>query len=280
MEKAPRITYSPDGILELHKTIEQDSIIESPVFQRKIENIANNSKYELSLEDKELTIKLDPSEFLVNKEQHFQNPEADKLIDDLTSFTYFDYQDKREGVFSLGFWSKLGAEGKIHTQFQRWVNSKGFSEEVARDCIKAMALPFNKEVQKQAKKEFEFYTVDNNQIAISGIFRIVSRNEEFNFMKIDHADSIGYKRGKVLWNWIDISTLGGCACWGPSGEERMDVQISDEINHLYSMLPHNVDTATQSVSLVLGMARLAYEASIYDGEEDILEHAEFFPSRW
>lgn len=104
----------------------------------------------------------------------------------------------------------------------------------------------------------------------SYMFRAVSKLEPFGV----YEDASG-RRGKVAWNWIDLSTIGNCACWGVDGEKRGRIYIRDESTRLYEMGPHNVDSSVQSLSLVLGAAALAYRAAMYKGTEGILDNAEW-----
>ena len=138
-----------------------------------------------------------------------------------------------------------------------------------------MALVYDQETQDDAQEDFIYEQSAGDQVAMGGLFRIVSRSEEFRFSSIEDTGEEGIVRnGKVRWNWIDISTIGSCACWGPAGEERSRMLLHSPITRLYNMDPHNVDFAMQSLSLVLGMAVLADEASRYEGEEDIFADAE------
>lgn len=275
-EIAPRITYSPEGILELHRTVDEETRENSSFLNRRIEMVSNNPGYEVVEDGSEITVRVNIKEELGEADSYFQNPQADKIIENLNIFTYFDYTDKRDGVFSIDSWYKNGADGKIYPQFQRWLNNGGLSDEVARECIRAMVLPFDKATKAEVEKDYTYASQSNSSVAESHILRVVSRREEFRISKFVLDQEIpGYRNGSVEWNWIDITTIGGCACWGPSGEERDSVMITPDFNHLYIMKPHNVDTAVQSLSLVLGMASLAYRAALYEGTEDILANATF-----
>ena len=104
----------------------------------------------------------------------------------------------------------------------------------------------------------------------------VSRREQFGVHVYDDSgESRTNEYVEVAWNWMDLSTIGDCACWGVAGDDRGWVDISPETNRLYEMGPHNVDYALQSLSLVLGAATLAFATAQYEGKEDILANAKW-----
>lgn len=284
LELSPRITYSPDNILELRKAVETDNDELQVAYSRHKEVLDGKPGIEVIEDGPETTVQVQIHKVVrTGKELNFSNPAADKLIDSLWHFTHFDYQDARDGVFSLDFWSATGATGVIYPQFQRWLNSAELSEEVARRCITAMAYPFGAEARKKAAKDFSYKTDGQNAMAGDRgfTFGVTSKRDKFGIAAYDEiGDEPIYKQGEVAWNWLDLSTIGSCACWGASWDERERVHITPETNRLYDMTPHNVDFAVQSLSLVLGAATLAYQAAKYTGTEDILANAEWREQRY
>lgn len=275
-EVSPRITYSPDGILELRHALNYDEQDFHNSYDQHKEELSKKTGYEVAEDGSETVIQVQVNKVVRgSRELDFTNPSADRLIQNLRSLTYFDYRESRDGVFSIEFWSEVGASGVIFPRFQRWLNAQGLDEDSSRRAINAMAYPFGAEMRKRARKEFRFRTDGENAAAGDGgfTFGIVSRSEEFGISTHDEANGEQTtKHGKVNWNWVDLSTIGNCACWGPGWQERERVYMEPGRSRLYEMGPHNVDFAVQSLSLVLGAAALAYDASQYQGNEDILEH--------
>lgn len=276
LEISPRLTYSPDGILQLRHAIDYDDGDSQSTYDQNKEELAAKPGYEVVVNGDETLVSVQLDKVVQSsRENDFINPSAVRLIQNLRNFTYFDYREPRDGVFSIDFWSDKGASGVVFPQFQRWLNAQGFDEESARRAIDAMAYPFGAEMRKRARKEFRYRTDGEYAAAGDGgfIFGVVSRREDFGIAMYEESeDEPSEKQGRVAWSWIELSTIGDCACWGPSGEARENVYIKPGRSRLYEMWPHNVDSAVQSLSLVLGIGALAYKAAQYSGQEDILEN--------
>ncbi len=145
-----------------------------------------------------------------------------------------------------------------------------------------MALPFGEDFFDLGTglKEFS-YAQEGGQMLAKGNslqYFAVIRSEEFGFSGQDETDkSVTYKHGTGQWSWLDLTTIGNCACWGVSGDDRQRILLPgvNENQRLYDMQPHNVDFARQSLSLVLGVGTLAYAAAHYEGDEDIYANIEW-----
>lgn len=156
----------------------------------------------------------------------------------------------------------------VNEHFQRWLNHQGFSEEVARDTVRSMAIPFGKENVDRIKKDFKYYATDGvGEMVKAGSFRTTVKTSEFGLIK---EDSESFKQSTVMWRDTDMSTIGDCACLGADARQREGVLIQDGVKQLYEMGPHNIDFARQSLSLFLGLGTMAYHATKYNGTEDIL----------
>lgn len=285
IEISPRITYSPEGVLELHKNFEaRDEKVEARYSKLK-DDMDTIAGCEVSEEGDETIVRVEIGEVVSHDtEPDFHSQRTKKLIENLTHFTYFGYDEVKDGVFSLEFLSDLGTSGVVYPQFQRWLNSEGsISEDVAKRCIDAMAYPLGTDQRRQAKRDFSYRTDGKSVAAGVGGFTygILSPRDDFGVSRLaETAEGMAYENGKVSWNNLSLSTLGSCACWGASGDERDRVYIHPEVtSRLYEMQTHNVDNAEQSLSLVLGAATLAYEAAKYTGTEDILADAAWRGSR-
>ena len=282
-EPTPQITYSPEGILELRKTFDEETKDRSAAFSAHIEQLDSLPGYDVIEGNLGTVVSVEVGEVLHDTgEPNLQSQSAETLINNLKVFTDFvGYEDSDEHVFSLDVWHNSGAVGVIFPQFQRWLNAV-LNEDTARTCINSMAYPFGSAARKQAEKDFSYRT--DGESAAAGLggftFGVISRREKFGISTYDETDEEPiHKEGEVAWNWVDLSTIGSCACWGVIGEERERVYIGPESSRLYEMSPHNIDFATQSLSLVLGAATLAYEAARYPGREDILASAEWAEPR-
>ena len=143
-----------------------------------------------------------------------------------------------------------------------------------------MAQPFGDDFVNKSKGQFNYMPDlgDDSEVASTGIgnFRLVVRREEFHVDKREetpHATST--REGKVNWRWLDMTTFGDCACWGVVWEERAHMIVVPTTLRLYEMTPHNIDSARQSLSLMLGLGALVHYAAKYEGREDIFADAEW-----
>lgn len=202
------------------------------------------------------------------------NEKVGNFLSNVRSFIYFDYDDARDGVLSLAYWGDRGAGANIHDQFQRWLNVDAIDEVLGHHTLRAMAYPFNADMRDYVRKDWTYNkSLNATQVGIGGFtFGLVVRNDEFG---INEYGDDGERYGRVMWRWLDLSTIGSCACWGVSGTERDRLLVGEGRNYLYDMQPHNVDGPVQSLSLVLGAATLAYSAAQYEGREDVLSTAEW-----
>jgi hypothetical protein len=274
LEIAPRITF--DGnTLELRRDFGDREKLE----ERVTEIFSRLEGYQIIEGERDTTVQVEVEKVVRpdNKEVDYFAEGAEELIRNLSVFTLFDFDEQRDGVFSLELWSNTGAKGVIYPQLQRWLNNSGVTEVVAKEAINAIALPLGEAGQKTAKKEFRFQTDGKSSMGGEGgfTFGVMSKREQFGLEKIERGDGEYPTElsGKVEWNWLDLMTIGSCACWGPAGDDREHIYITDEVVRLYEMDPHNVDSPSQSLGLVLGAASLALAASKYEGTEDILANA-------
>jgi len=177
-------------------------------------------------------------------------------------------EDDTDRVLGVNLLNDRGLNIEVNEHFQRWLNHRGFSEEVARDTVRSMALPFGKENLNRIKKDFEYHAIDGiGEMVEAGSFRTIVRTSEFGLMK---EDSESFKQSTVKWRNTDMSTIGNCACLGVDASQREEVLIQDGVKQLYEMSPHNTEFARQSLSLFLGLGTMAYHATQYNGTEDIL----------
>ncbi len=134
-EIAPRLTYSPEGVLELNKDFGEDQFGLLERQDSVFEELA--SLPGCSVEENGNAVKA-----TVDIEQALSdsfNNEGDQTITEffglVRPFLYMDYNDPRDGVFSLDYWGQRGAGGQIYPHFQRWLNQGGPNEATARHCL-------------------------------------------------------------------------------------------------------------------------------------------------
>lgn len=281
-EAIPQITYSPDGLLEVRRSPYQEIEYATLSTEELEQHFADHKEkvdaikgYEIVEDGEDTVVQIDVSRVLrTHKELNFDVPTAGKLIKNIRPFLdHLGWRDDTDHVFSLNWISDMGAQGVVFPQFQKWLNAGGLDEPTAKDCIDAMAYPLGEEQRKKAKKEFNFHDFGYETASGSLLrFSAVSRRDQFGIIFYDETgDKPETKHGSADWNWLDLTTLGSCACWGVSGQDRERMHTTPDQKMLYEMNPHNVDFAVQSVSLMLGAASLAYAAANYEGEEDLFD---------
>lgn len=275
-EIRPQILYTHEDTLEIVPEF-GDTPEESSAYERCLEAMENdwgavvtgggeNQHTEVSIEvertlGRYFTISPDKLERL------------NKFLQAVNRLLPYHPEDDVDRVYSLDILGHFGAQGVINHQFQRWLNATGIREEVARKCLLAMAIPFGKDQVRKANKGFRYYGHGADAASFrlglpGGDFR------QFGLHRYEETDT-GFvtQNGEVEWSWIDLSTLGSCACWGVDGMKRSNLDIDLRTSRLYEMVPHNVDFAHQSLSLLLGAAVLANEAAAYEGREDVFANA-------
>lgn len=270
----PRITYSPEGILELNQFKKSDGNFKYSTTEHTLETISVDSRCQVRESEDEISVQMDVRGVLesINDDSRYGSPEFGRIIEQLAPLAYFDYEDKRDGVFSLDWWGNNGATGVVYAHLQRWMNTDLFTEEVARGIYDAMAEPYGQSVKERIPEWFNYRKYSNGVSAGDGgmSINVALLRDEFCITPI--GDETDNETVTVKWKWPNLSTVGSCACWGVDGNDRADLLLDLQTSRLYEMHPHNVDAPIQSLSLVLGMARMAFEATKYDGNEDIFRN--------
>lgn len=200
-----------------------------------------------------------------------------EFLDDVSLLVVSPPEEPSDKVFIPDWLNEHGFNGAVYPHFQRWLNTQtAMNPDVAKTAIAAMALPFGRQYEKDARK----VNVRGNRATAAGIIfdYTIYPKETFNIhMRHETADAVQETEGTVRWNWLSISTLGNCACMGVDGTDRdyLFMRNGSGVQPLYEMKPHNVDISPQSLSLLLGVSAVAYEASQYEGRESIFADAEW-----
>lgn len=271
-EILPQFTYSPEGVLEITTPLADT---DSP------EDMEWQSRHLETLDESEAAVVVESDEDVVMVTIDIRKSLADNLTDDSKQTEFlgligdilpFYPEDDIDRVAGLEIMGPRGIIGVVYPQFQRWLNAEGVGDEVALEVVVAMATVFGDEQVADTKKGVQFrsdpwaFGVDTRL----GKFYL-AKEEEFSDHFIEHS-------GRVEWNIINLRTLGNCACWSNDGHDR-DIYVRQNRTRLYEMKPHNVESAGQSLSLILGLGALTYRAAQYGGREDIFTAAEWSEAR-
>lgn len=274
-EFTPQFTYDPDGILTVRIDYEDAELYEGAV--RKGQERAVNSLGEhkgVVIEDGNDTAvaSIDVQEALGSS---FNNRGDDKILNFLKHLSLslpYHPEGPTDRIASLDSITTHGTFAGIFPQFQRWLNAEGITEETAKESVLAMAMPFGKATKNKAAKDFKEY----GGSASAWAFGISVHPDTFGLRKEEATpDTIIETNGEVKWDWVYLSTLGSCACWGVNGDDRRNISVSPEVSRLYQMTPHNVDFARQMLSHILGLGVLSHQAAEYAGQEDIFAEVEW-----
>ncbi len=272
-EIAPQFTYEPDGILKVQIDYEDPQIYEGKVREgqgKAMDALSEHRGVEIEGKEDRAMASIDVQEALGSS---FNNRGDEKILKLLTSLSLslpYTLQGTSDRVVALDSITTAGTFSGIYPQFQRWMNSQGLdadqgiNEDVAKIAVGAMATPFGKALTRKALKNFRPYPGGGD----GGSFRVSTMTDRFGI----RSES---QRGDVRWNWVYLTTLGSCACWGVNGDDKEYILIRDDEARLYQMTPHNVDFARQTLSHILGLGVLAHQAAEYEGQEDIYADTEW-----
>jgi hypothetical protein len=279
-EVRPEFTYSPEGILSITTGL-SETFDQANITAQTMERMVADRRYHLELLADESTTTIEETEGVVNLrvnvparfEGSFNNqgdPDIANFLANLDMVLPLYPEDQIDRVVDLDILGSYGFNANVNHHFQRWLNIPGVREEAAHHSLLAMALPFGADVVSRTNDQFDYMFDDNSEVATATSFRLVVRNDEFGVEKTERTpDATLEYDGKVRWRWLDISTLGDCACLGVAGDERTNLRLDPDTMRLYEMSPHNIDFARQSLSLILGVGALAHHAAQYEGTEDI-----------
>ncbi len=285
-ELRAQFTYSPENILQITTGLSEDFQADSKNPEEiatlvkgrreQLEILSENSGVTVEETAGSATLTIDVAERFSQSFTNQGDPDIANFLFRLNRVLPFHPEDKIDRVVSLEDVSATGAAGVINQHFQRWLNTPGVSEDFARHSLLAMALPFGSDIVKKVEKDFTYISQEGLEYAQGHTSRLAVRQERFGIEKSEEtAEAHLETSGEVAWRWVDLSTLGSCACWGVNGDDRSYIRIDRSTKILYEMTPHNVDFARQSLSLMLGLGALAYYAAQYEGREDILADAEW-----
>lgn len=288
----PQFTFNPEGVLKIttgldegyeHSSYTQELIGKATEERREhLTHLSEENGISVEEESGIASVSVDVRRRFGKSFNFFESDDSE-ITDFLTGINNIvpAYPlDPVDRVLGLRYVSELGSEGIVNQHFQRWLNTQSVTEEVAMQCIGAMSMPYGKSEEKKAKKEFNFRSGDGFAQVNGFTYKLDVATSEFGICQLeDTEEGHAETEGKVAWSSLHITTLGSCACWGVPGEDREHVHIRSNTKALYEMEPHNVDSARQSLSLILGVGALAHHAALYEGTEDLFAKTEWDHSR-
>jgi hypothetical protein len=284
----PQLTLNPEGELKittgLGEGFERDIYTQEmigKVVEKRREHLAHFSEKDgISVEEENgvASVSVDVRKSLGKSFNFFETDDSEitDFLADINGIVPVLPLDSVDRVLALRYVSERGADGAVNQQFQRWLNAQRVTEDVARQCVSAMSMPYGETEEEKAKKEFEFRSGDGFAQVNTFTYKLNVATGDFGLYRLEDTEE-GHEEteGKVAWSWFHIATLGSCACWGVPGDDREHVELRSDTKALYEMEPHNVDSARQSLSLILGVGALAHHAALYEGTEDVFAKTEW-----
>jgi hypothetical protein len=283
MEINPRITYSPERVLEIRTTFPKN--VAADWLEEKVQTVADDPNCDVFESGQGFIVKVNPSAAMhsINSTEYMNHDLMEDFVNKIKPFTFSENGDNTDGVFSLEFWGQHGGKGVMHPQLQKWLNAKLVTEELARDVFDAMILPYSRDTTQDIAKRYRFTENSNGLSAGDGAMSVslsLADTKVGITQLIEEPAEFVQQTGVASWRMPFLSTLGDCACWGVDGHERdLSFRLTAPKARLHKMNPHNIDSYPQSLSLVLGMARLAYEAAQYDSDVDLIASTEWVKKR-
>lgn len=273
-EVLPQITYTPAGILTIARSdIEIAEYIQASRWgnminaqyledrrERAAEFIGGLPGVEIS--DGEIP------EIAVPIREALEEPLADpKKRDELEGFLdaislltlLKEGEDSQDQVLTFSELNSHRVTAIVNRHFQGWLNNTDIIEEVAKDCIVAMATPYKRE--EDAEANFSYRQFGDTAIGRSGGLEVAVRTGQFTIEKYFNRRGTTRKSdGHANWKWLSMDTLGD-ANMGLSFDSRQRVRHGGEDKKLYRMFSYNIDNARQSLGLLLGLGSLAHYAA-------------------
>jgi hypothetical protein len=271
-ERSPQLSYSPDGMLH----IQASTVSNPPPVQKQLEKL--DAMTGISV-DSANGIEVDVraafgSEFKLTKP--VQN--ISRFLNTLGRILPSDPDSSGDYVLHTPYLGVGGFNATVYPHFERWLQSPDpLTETVAKETLAAMALPFGLIYESSVQRQFKLRATRQ---AEASQFSVTIFTDRFSLYSIQSTPAEFVETvGSVDWNWVQLSTLGNCACIGVQSEDRHLINVSETSQTrkrwLYEMKPHNVDSPKRTLSQLLGVGTLAYHATLYDGSEDILAEAQW-----
>ena len=177
--------------------------------------------------------------------------------------------DVHNRVMTIAGIGDRGIHVDVYQHFQGWLNNNGLSEEAAKDCTIAVATAYNEEETEE--REFQYHNFNNGVFAGTIAVRIIARLDAFRFQDFHEGNgSTLLRQGEDRWKWLSLDTYGDPSI-AVAGETRRKVRYVQDNKKLYRMYSHNIDSARQSLSLLLGLGSLAYHAAQDQQEYDVFK---------
>ncbi len=181
-------------------------------------------------------------------------------------------QVRVDNVITTPVLSSRLVKARVNHRLQLWLNQEGLTEEAARDCLLAMAMPFSARVTEEAiKRDFDYRKHSRGAFAMAKDLKITASEEDFGFERFRRRfKNVRKSTGEATWQAVSLDTYGVGGCGIAVDENaRQTVQFDPDSKQLYQMRGFNVDHGHKALSILLGLGSLARRASCYVGTEDV-----------
>ena len=272
----PQFTYSPEGLFEVSiLPHEQDG--PDTIQSRSLGAMEASPGAEISTAGSGLVrVTVDVEAALGRSFNKQGEPDLVRFLAAFKGLTHCYPDDGVDRIVGLEVMTDMGAKVSVYVHLQRYLNAQGMDEETGRDIIMAMAQPSGHDYVRKSVRDFAYTRIHNGDSVASGYDDFVSaRTDNFDLHDAEEKETeFLEKAGRVKWRKPDFTAHGDCSCLGVNSNNRRHSLLSSA-PRLYELSPHNVDTARQSLALVLGLGALSYHAAMYEGQEDVFTHAEW-----
>lgn len=290
-EVSPAFTYSPDGLLIVTRgeiEVQQVSIggcgvgVRADRIRETLRDAAMKTMAELpgvSVKDNEVAVPV--AEALG---QAIAERDEDKLDLFLRNVALLQPRMGQgiDRIVTTPQLSSCGVRAEISQHFQLWLNRSGLTEEAARGCLLAMALPFPSNItEAKVKEKFQYHSHSDGAFGAIEALKVRAGSANFGFEKFKERWRKTRKAtGQGTWNelGLDVYGNGGCGI-ALNGNTRQKVRVDPETKMLYSMWAHNVDHSRQALSILLGLGSLAYHSANYGSHDNVLDGIKWHSSR-
>lgn len=228
----PQLTFNPEDTLQIVTGLDEhypsyriEPEIDARIVQHKrnlLELVGEDEGVEASEDKGVATISVDlEKRFNFSRSTDFASNDVEEFVRQLSEILPFHPVDGIDRVFGLEYLSSYGASGVIYQQFQLFLNSDAITEDALRHAALAMAIPFGNDISAKVKKDLQVFNFGDSLGAEGFSSRVHITPDRFGLYKRKENDRQFIETiGSVEWRWLNISTLGSCACWGTASEER------------------------------------------------------------
>lgn len=285
IEIQPQFTYSPEGLLEIKTTTSAMKDEDQYRMARALWWLGGQEgvTYEETSgpdDSSIMNISVDVRAVL-RRQVHSEELQCASFLDSLRNAMAKSYDGKNQLLTAcygdLTYFTDVQHGGSFmedSEHFQRWLNTQTeLDEQVAREVLSAMRVPFEPELEAAAGR---WFWLKGNAAGTAGL-GMMTRPREFGIFYKDGRDM---REGVVRWTvpqLFGFKNKDGSYPMVVAGDRGTDFDTEyperRRVQNFYEVF--NIESAKETMSLFLGMGAMAYRASLYTGQEDILADAEW-----